>query len=523
MPPSTVSATWLNATEGVRGVSAIVGDLARVRSAFQKPTLALLARRKWAPLILAVFTSQFSRDRPRIPAEQFHAQVETLLDELRLAGEEVPDGTARDLCRGWVDGQWLSLSATEDDVEEYGITSHAQEALGVIDRLDNDRLEFGESRIKTILDTARRVATEANPDREERLRRLDEEIGRLTVERDRIAAGGDIQAATVEQMLDRYNNLNALLAALPGDFLRVSEAVKRIHRDIVAELRADQRRSGEVLDDYLRQADRLMQESQEGRAFTGAVDLLRDEVLMDDLREDLDAILAHEFAERLTPAQRIELRRTVYGIHRGMDTVLAQRRRLSATLRTHMARHDPLRDRELDEALRAADTEMLRWMDTAGPRARVPVDLGLAQVEIGHLRARLYDPENDAPPPPLETHTGRQDTVDFDDVRKQGGPTLAALRAAIEEALGEYESVTAAEVFDALPDDLRRPVEILGLLHLSVIEAGADPDPEDTAVFEAIRPGGDRRSFRAPNLLLTGVPSAGPDIPAAAADEESPR
>jgi hypothetical protein len=99
-------------------VSDIAGDLARVRVAFAKPTLMLLAKKKWAPVVLSIFTASFSRDQDAIPAERFHAQVATYLAELRSAGEEVPDGLARTLCRRWVDEQWLVLSPNEDSVEE---------------------------------------------------------------------------------------------------------------------------------------------------------------------------------------------------------------------------------------------------------------------------------------------------------------------------------------------------------------------------------------------------------------------
>ncbi len=61
-------------------MSDIAGELARVGDAFEKPTLRLLDR-KWAPLVLAVFKSSFSRriEQERIPlsvaAEAVQAQL----------------------------------------------------------------------------------------------------------------------------------------------------------------------------------------------------------------------------------------------------------------------------------------------------------------------------------------------------------------------------------------------------------------------------------------------------------------
>ncbi len=63
----------------------------------------------------------------------------------------------------------------------------------------------------------RRWATEANPDRQARIERLDVQIRQLTSERDRLAAGGDVAAATDDRMLDGYANLVDLIGQLPSD------------------------------------------------------------------------------------------------------------------------------------------------------------------------------------------------------------------------------------------------------------------------------------------------------------------
>jgi hypothetical protein len=487
--------------EGAR-ISTITRDLERARSAFNKPTLSLL-RQKWAPVILAVFTSHFTRERSRIAADRFHVQVETSLDELRRRGEDVPDGIPRDLCRRWVNQKWLSLSSNDAGVEEYALTSHAQSALDYVNSLSGERAVFGESRILTILETARRCATEANPDREDRLRRLDEDIARLTAERDRVAEGGDIEPATIDRMIDEYSNLQELLSRLPSDFMRVSEAVKEIHRSIISDFRADERRAGDVLDDYLQRAAKLMTGSTEGRAFTGAIELLRDDRLLTELKSDLDAILDHEFAVALDPTEKSNLRRTVTGIRTGIEVVLEERRRLSSTLRTHMKRHDALRDKELDEALRATQHELSIWMETAGPRAKAPLDLRLAQAEVSHLRERLFNPADHTPPPPLERVELDEDGRSFDDIRKQGGPSLESLRATIVDAVDRDGIVTTAELFDALPEDLRRPVEVLGLIHLAATGRGLALTDDTPAAFDTIRPDGQRRRWFAPAQVFT--------------------
>jgi hypothetical protein len=79
--------------EEVDALSDLVGELARVREAFGRPTLRKLDR-KWAPLVLAVFKIVFTRDQRSIAAERLHTQVDTFLDELRSIGETTPPVTS---------------------------------------------------------------------------------------------------------------------------------------------------------------------------------------------------------------------------------------------------------------------------------------------------------------------------------------------------------------------------------------------------------------------------------------------
>jgi hypothetical protein len=486
-------------------VSDIAGRLAQIRDAFERPTLALLSRGKRGPVVLAVLMSSFSQNQDPVPAEQLHAQVRTYLSELAAIGEEVPDDPPRTLCRRWVKEQWLVLAANEDLAEEYALTSHAQEAIDYVKRLSGDRSMFSQSRIKTILETARRCANDANPDREERVRRLDEQIQRLSAERARIAGGGEIEIASDDRILEEYLNLRDLIAQLPADFLRVSEAVKAIQRAIAGEFRAEGRPAGQVLDLYLERSSDLMTESAEGRAFIGAVELLRDDRLLKELRDDLNTILEHPFSVAVTSAEARDFRNTVIAVRHGMGIVQEQRRRLSATLRTHIVRHDALRERELDEALRRCRSELATWMTSSGPRSRADLALDLPTLEIAHLRQRFYDPDDHIPPPPLtDTEVDAADATSLEELRRQGGPNLSAFRELLAAALQGQEAISAGEIFAGAGDDLRRPVEVFGLLHIAAATGAPDPgDCGETDLFEAVRPDRSRRSFTTARTVFT--------------------
>ncbi len=485
-------------------MSRVVGELARAGDALARPTLRLLDG-KWGSFRVAVLRSAFSRDQRSIQVDALHAQVDTYLGEMLGEGIEVPASeSGRALCNTWVKNQWLYRDNAPDGSLVYSLTSSSLEALDLIQNLSRDRALVSESRLTMILDTVRRWATEASADPQDRVDRLNAQIRELEVERDRIAGGGAVAAASEHRMLDGYANLMDLIGQLPSDFKRVEESMLDMHRQILRDLRDEERMVGEVLDEYLESQDRLLRTTPEGRAFDGAFELLRDAELMNELRENIQVLLGHPAAEALDGRDVTELRGTVTVIRQGTRDVLDQRHRLSKTLKEHIVNNDPLAERELERVLRGIQRELMTWMETAGPRSMVDVDLLPPVAKIGHLREKMYDPAAAAPPPPLRPADDDVPTPpSVEELRAVGGPSLEQMRAALIDALTEFGVATAAQVFNALPTDLRRPVEILGLLH---ILSGLDDSSiahGTTEEFRAIRPDGHHRTFLAPTALLS--------------------
>lgn len=484
-------------------MSEIAGELARVKGAFAQPTLTLLHQRQ-APVVITIFRAAFGRNNKPIPTARLHSQVEEHLAAIRAAGEsDVPAGSGRDICQRWMRGQWLVRSLDEVGNEVYTLTSHAQQALELVKSMTRDRATLSEHRIATILGTVRRFNAEANPDRGARVTLLNEEIARLKAERDRLVDGAEMVSATQDYMLEGYTELLSLISALPSDFARVEERFATIRGEILAAFRAEDRPAGEVIDDYLARADALMTATHEGRAFEGAFALLRDDALVTQLREDLTALLEHPLSDGiLGDADRAELRGTVRLVRDGLDRVLAQRSRVTATLREYIVSHDAARDRELEQTLRQVESELMGWMATTGPRATHDVSLLPLRTNLDHLRERFYDPADDV----LPERIGVADADDgpslsLAELMAQGGPQLGSLRERLSDALSALlPAGSLGELFDGFEPSLRRPVEIFGLLHLAADHAWETE--EVTEEFAAVRPDGSRRTFAVPRMPL---------------------
>ena len=484
-------------------MSEIAGELARVKGAFSQPTLTLLHQRQ-APVVITIFRAAFGRNNKPIATARLHTQVEEHLAEIRLAGEQdVPSGTGREVCQRWMRGQWLVRSLDDAGHEVYTLTSHAQQALELVKNLARDRATLSEHRIATILGTVRRFNAEANPDRSARVTILNEEIARLQAERDRLVDGADLVSATEDYMLEGFTELLSLISALPSDFARVEERFATIRGEILAAFRAEDRPAGDVIDDYLARADALMTATHEGRAFEGAFALLRDDALVTQLREDLTALLEHPLSDGIvSDAERAELRGTVRLVREGLDRVLAQRSRVTATLKEYIVSHDAARDRELEQTLRQVESELMTWVATTGPRASHDVPLLPARAGIDHLRERFYDPADDVLPERIVAADPMDaPPVTLAELMAQGGPQLAALRQRLDDTLESLLPVgSLGELFGGLEPSLRRPVEIFGLLHLA---ADREWQAEDAAEsFATLRPDGTRRTFSLPRTPL---------------------
>lgn len=464
----------------------------RARESFRNPTLALLHGR-YAPFVVAALSVLFTADRPTIAVSDAHVEVAELVEQLRAAGYDedervLPSGNGRDICRYWVRVGWL-VPQIEEDTEVYRLSAQAVGALEIAGRTGSGRSLVSRSRVRTLLEAIDQLSVSAQTDPEQRRaslleqrRVIDEELARL--ERDGFDPADD------DQLLEEAYNVLHLSRELPADFARVAESIKAMQRDVVAELRRDVRPTGEVLREYLRRGEQVMEATPEGRAFSGALKLIGDPDRIDHLTTQLRDLVSYPFAGLMLPGQRSEFNAIARRVEQGVQEVLTAQRRASHVITAQVRTHDPARDREVDDLLRGVMAGFQAWMRESRPGEEVEPVRSFPAAVVGNLRQSLSDPRPPSGPEPLHLPDGPTEFEDAD-TRAWGGPHYQELEDYVSHLDGdEFDLATA---FAQAPAGLRRPVDLLGMLEIA--HRNGMTEHETVSVVEAVRPDGTVRRF----------------------------
>jgi len=462
----------------------------RALAAFKIPTLDLLHGR-YAPFVVAVLSTMFTAERPAVAIADAHVEVGEILDQLRAAGYEadgrgLPSTSGREVCRYWVKVGWLGQQI-EGDTEVYRCTAHAVRALEIAD-LTGGGTRVSHSRVRTLLDAVDRLAGNADGDPARRLARLIEERDALD---EQIAAlqSGAADPVADDELLEEAENVLHLSRGLPADFTRVAESIKAMQRDVIRDLRRDERPTGEVLREYLLRGQQVMQSTREGQAFAGALRVIGDPERIDTLTDQLHGLLARPFAQLLDDSQRAELDTIGRRMELGVQEVLTAQRRASHVIAAQVRTHDPARDRQVDELLREVIAGLQSWTQTRTPETPVDPLRRLPIASIGHLRQSLSDIRPPEPPAPLSDRS--DDAVFLDaDTRAWGGPHYAELEAYVAGLGAEFD---LGEAFVGAGASTRRPVDLLGLLEIA--HRSGMTEGEEVSIVEALRPDGTTRRF----------------------------
>lgn len=472
----------------------------RVRTAYDKPVLKLLGSRT-SDFQVAALRLLF--DGTEVTIDYNHAVV-SLEDALAdTPADERPAKDGRTLIADWLQQRLLRSDDGDDGERVLSLTSAAQSVLQFVDDQTSIRPLLGESRVTAITDTLADLAARTVGSKDARMRWLARQITEFTDELEWLEAGGELAEVTEDEIIDQVSHLLDMTNALPEQFTKVAEAIRSNHQLVASRLRGANAPQGLVAREFLASHDALSATA-EGRAYSSATEILRSEDRVAALADNIDIVLSHPATEALTAIERLRLSRLPQELAAGIETVRNDHRRVTSTFSRYLRASDPVADREVVRVLKDAMSALQVWMDEAPPRATVNVHiLNERALDLGRLPNKWPEADQYAAPAMPTTDPGVGGVrLNVEELKSLGGPQTRAVLEQMRTLVREHGARTLGEVFAHLPDDLTRPVEIVGLIaEARALGARIGVGQDETVVSR--RADGSTRRLTLPLIHLT--------------------
>ncbi|MBC7550203.1 MAG: DUF3375 family protein [Cellulomonas sp.] len=439
-----------------------------------------------------------------VEVARFHEIVDLEIQDMRpaTAGLQETARTGREYCNEWVSRQWVNR-ALVDRVEQYSLTASTLDVLSFTDRLVDHRSTASESRLKQILDAVSRLSGEADPDPRARIDRIDEQVAALQSQRTALL-DGDAAVPASSALHEQLDNIMDLSRHLPADFKRVSDSVYEMHRRFVGDAQEGPVNRGEALRAFFAEHD-LLETSDEGKAFRGLMRLWGNHGAQTALRKDIESLLSQDFAAEPTAEQRRPLRSLPRMLVDCAEEVQETYRRLTQSLERYVqSQHRS--DRGLRSRLGRAQSAAHALFGRRS-HSSIDVQIGATMARVRSIsQLQLIDPRLHEHPAALEPdRLPLRDALTPAQLRELGGPALEELRLGVELAVAANPSgrPTLREVWLALSPEVRRPKNVVGLLHVAVEQGAVFIDPISERL-ETLRTDGSQMTCTVPAAVFPG-------------------
>ncbi len=497
-------------------------DGLRVAGAWEEhPTWALLRSHnvRW---VLPLFSRHLENADGPVSADWFHQKV---AEALAVEAEDADDGdedeggeggddagprrsSPADYCRSWVDARWLvrTRPSGREGRAEYRLSQHSLQALRIVRELVEQDSAVSEARFGSIAHAVHQLAAMTDPDADAQLGRIDEQIAELQRRRAAIVADG-VEPAEAEAVRRQVREVLRLTASLPEDFRRLSAMVEERHREVARRASEDGIGKGALVDQYLRDND-LLEQTPEGRAYRGFAATLSSHEL-DAVRLDLERVLRQPGAvDQLTERQYAQLETLIASLLAEEQGVQETYVRWMSSLRRLLSRSAPARQQRLLSLAERAIAAGAEWTDRSPGPASVPGDvLGLAPWALTDVsQAQLWrDDGREELGVDVAEHEEPLPDSERAALRLAVGTAPAAVQETIDRLLAARAEATAADVYEATPEEYRRLGLAVSLLDRAA-ELGAFAEGEEAV---RIRPGGEHeREVVLPRMVFRAETAA---------------
>lgn len=447
-----------------------------------------------APWVIAVLQACFTRTRPQLPLEEFHADVDAFLEQLRrqdpgLGGQ----ASGKAFADEWTRKQFLTRRSQSGQIV-YEITEAAARVLAFLDSLSSERSTLNGSRLGTLLGDVEKLANETNPDQSARLESLSEEIHERQQLIEDISSGDFDGLLDDEEAVEAAGNILDLAASLPADYkkmrVRIEELVGELRNQIIEESLSKGATMAQVLE-----ADKRLRQSPEGRTFRSFTAFLEDPQQQLRFRSAIGDVLSRQFADDLSHEDRETLKNLVAELRAQHSQIQRIYGRLSESLNNYIQSDDIRQSVRLRQVLREAE-QAIRSMPYERDRpslVRGPVLFNSGFESLAMVK--LFDPDEFAAPPKLA------DPIAFSDSDRVRSLRSAKARPAVVRA-AMAGAATLAEAWSNLPEEERHINTVRALLS-EALHSGASFDRAAWEDIDFEQIDGSTRTAYLPLVTLT--------------------
>jgi len=423
-----------------------------------------------AGILFTVLANTFSAERDSIPTDVFETEVESLLRTLNANGFGTPKvrevhGSGRkisDLCRDWVEADWLWRTKDDDGTPRYTRTAEAHEAVAFVQRLGDSRRGTAAAAVGELVASFERMSARLSGDTERQIQQIDDEIETLMIRKGLLEAGeaGGVGLDEFERWYDdTLNTQQRISLALRW----MAQELPRARRSLVERVGEDEVDGITHINAYAEAWDEVT-DTPQGRATKEALAVLSDPSQRQSLTSNVAAISDSDLGGLLNDREKRALADISVGLYTQIkplidvfnasleDVTYAFRKRsITSTDRTAWM-----------AALRGAAAALRATAHRKVPAGVIPFPV---RVEINHAPPSYKVREAPAAPPTLEelevstaTHT------DPALLARWSGPhtnEVATHIATTLDALESGQSMSTAEIWQLSPEGMRRAVELV--------------------------------------------------------------
>lgn len=464
------------------------------------PAVNLLRAQNGAMLLGFLHRTFKAQHRVTVPESQMQALLELYLEEVRNAEPGAYPMTPSQYLTNWCEeGRgFLRKYYGEDSTEPvFELTSGAEKALLWLDQLSHTEFVGTESRLESIFSGLDEILKNSNPNVEERVSQMQQEIDRLRAQIDGIRASGVAPTYTPVQLNERYARILATARELLGDFRMVEENFKKIAQDI-AEQQANPGLTKGAIVGRMLDADEALKNSEQGQSFYGFYRLLLATERQQQFRAALEEVLSLPHLNAALRSSPV-LNQLIANLLAEGEKVLESHQRMSTNLRRVLDTtrvKDRLKVLELIQEIQAAALPL---------RDNPPEDEHVMEIEdvldsFAAMGRPLWQP-----PPEIALAKDVQvadDTISKEDLRQFANLSrirLAELRSRVKEMLSESSSLSLFEVLDKYPprDGM---LEVIGYIMVALENPRhiVTDDESETVTI----PGPRARTWRIPKVIF---------------------